>query len=845
MSLSSRRAPQLLAFQALILAAVLLSACAGEGGSLPPPAIDTNSTTPQPPAISDRSGQNAVVFFLQDGNIGLWEEGGETRTIYAGGDAISVKLSPDRQLITFMKREIITASDLEWFEQISLWVIDLNGGNLRELVPAAQLRQLINSGGGISSKMAQLEWVGATHRIAFSGINYFAQGEGESHASPSGLYVVDADTAEVATLLGAGNSVKFAVSPDGLKAALMSVTGFGFINMDGSSYVPELFGYPGVGISGAAWPSGVWTQDSRAFLLASSYESETGERSLAIRRIPFDGSAVEIQLSLTGSHPDSVAFSPNGRHISFVRSQSWYVANVQGETNPLAAESSAFFFWKRILWSPVGIPYAIRGSQLIELCPDAIQETETCGRPLELGQGAVAADRAETPRDIAYIEWIDDQRFVFTTQEPADLYFGNLDGEVDLIATGSEFFSAMAGMCINDADFALGGQGSQTISVAAESTFEVSWILQNSGTCPWNDSYRLIYLGGDFVDPTNSISVYRDVTIGDEIELLVQISAPSAVGDFEGDWQLFGGDGRPFGPQLRVRATVPNYSFIDLPPERIVGVTPAIMGWLDYGDGQVWALSALDGQIWGIDTETNQTTPPLRAGDLLGSIAAGYGSVWVVGGDANLRRIDPATNTVTATITFELPESITLSNVETGAGSVWVSSTSNGKVYRVNPKTNQVEAEFEVPFAAQIAATDGAVWVVNFIRPFLTRIDPGSNEIGAVIETECAIFGIAANESGVWGTCNREPTLLRIDPATNRVAARFAVGDGVKDVVVTSDAVWVTTRRGGTLMKIDLATDQVLAVYQLGQNTYDMAVDTMDYVWISVQGDGAIWRIAP
>ena len=821
---------------------MLLVGCAGTGSStLPPPSISTTSTsqvTPAEPIPEDLpASRSALAFYLKDGNIHLWEEGsGERGAVFDGGDAISVKLSPDRELIVFMRRSIVGTPEVDWYEQSSLWVMDRGGGNLRQLISAEQLRGLIGSSDTDSSNMPQVEWIPGTHQLAFTAYNYFVQAEGESHAFPTGLFLVNADTAELKVLVPAGTSLKFSPAPDGQRIALMSRTGFGFLATDGSGPYQELFAYPEVGFGGAAFPSGVWTLDASSFLLVAAGE---------IRRVPVDGSPVELLATLNDSHPDSVAFSPNGKHVSYVMGQKWYVADLAGSALPVAYAPGAYFFWHKILWSPAGIAYSLDGPILVELCPDATRQSETCGREIELGQSAVVNGRADMPADIAYIEWIDSSRFLFTTFEPGDLYYGNLDGEVIPISTESVFFSAMPGTCTNNAEFAPGGEAPQVLSVAPDIVFQISWRLRNSGTCTWDDSYRLAYLGGDVLNATASISVKQDVTPGGEVDLSITLSSPAEARAFHGLYRLFGSDGIPFGLPLPVEGLVPTYSLMDLQTDQILAKIPSIMGWLATGDDAVWALSALDIRISRIDYATNQAAAPITAGNLLQSIAVGYGSVWVVGDGEDLIRIDPATNTVSATIRVPLEEFNNLNGVSAGAGAIWVSST-DGSVSRINPETEQVEAKIAVPWAGKIVATENAIWVTNQIDSLLTRIDPASNQVAAVIELECTLYSIDANDSAVWAGCISEPTLFRIDPATNRVVARFAVGTNPspKDVALGPSTVWVTARRGGILMQIDPATNQVVAVYQLGQNTFDLAARG-DEVWVSVQGDGAIWRIRP
>ena len=827
-----------------IFLSVFLAGCAGTGtGALPPPSISVTSTssqsTPTVPTLMDLpDSRSALAFYIKDGNVHVWEEGsGEKGAIFDGGDAISVKLSPDRQKLAYLRRTIIRRSDVDWYEQSSLWAMDLDGGNLRQLISAEQLRQLIGSSDTDSSNMPQVEWIPGTHRLAFTGYNYIVQAEGESHAYPTGLFFVNADTSELEVLVPAGTSLKFSPAPDGQRFALMSLTGFGFLATDGSGQYQELFAYPKVGFGGAAWPSGVWTQDSSAFILVTGGE---------VRRVPLSGSPVETLATLSDSHPDSVFFSPNGKNVSYVMGREWYVADLEESSRPVASTFGAYFFWRKILWSPAGIAYSLDGPNLVELCPDATRQSETCGKEFELGQAAVENGRKDSPADIAYLEWIDSSRFLFTTFEPGDLYFGNLDGEVIPISTDSVFFSAMPGTCVNNSEFAISGEGLQVLSVAADTSFQINWRLQNSGTCAWDNSYRLVYLGGDIPNPTANISIKQDVIPGGEVDLSVTLGSPAEAGTFHGAYRLFGPDGIPFGLPLPVDGLVPSYSIQDLRPDQVLAKIPSIMGWLATGDEAVWALTTLDTLVSQIDYETNQAAAPIEAGNTLQSIAVGYGSAWVVGDGEDLIRIDPATNAVSAIIRVPLQEFKNLNGVSAGAGAIWVSSLSDGSVSRIDPETEQVEVKIAVPWAGQIVATENAIWVTNQIDPLLTRIDPASNQVSAVIELECNLYGIDASDTAVWATCMSEPTLFRIDPATNRVVARFAVGTNPspKDVALGPSTVWVTARRGGILMQIDPATNQVVAVYQLGQNTYDLAAHE-DEVWVSVQGEGAIWRIRP
>ncbi len=314
-----------------LIAALVLSACAPRDldsnpsptASAPPPAPTAGPAVASAPSVvptpSAATGQSAVVVFLKDGDIIVWEEAtGQSETIFSAGDVIAVTMSDDAQVVAFLRRSVVQKSEMEWYEQSALWAVDRNGQNPRELVSAEYLRGLLDASETDSTNIPQMEWIPRTHRLLYSAWTYFVQAEGESHATPAGLYLVDADTLTHAVLIPAGDHMRFAPSPDGGRVALMSLTGLSFVDVDGNNRSQEVLTYPGVGIGGSAFPAGVWTQDSRAFVITGSIEPEPRTSlDFTIWRVPVDGSAAQLLAAYSASHPDSVTFSPDGRQAAF------------------------------------------------------------------------------------------------------------------------------------------------------------------------------------------------------------------------------------------------------------------------------------------------------------------------------------------------------------------------------------------------------------------------------------------------------------------------------------------------------------------------------------------------
>ena len=560
----------------LLLAGLFLSACtprdevtiAPSATSAPaatPSDAPTAAPTPAVKATHDPAtvilesaaiGRAAVVTYVQDGNLLVWDEAtGSSQTIVDTGDVIRVELSDDGQLVAFLRRSVIGDLDSQWLEQSALWAVDRNGENLRELVPADELRTLLHAAETDSTNIPQLACVPGTHRLLFSGWTYFVQAEGESHAVPEGLYLADADELTHTTLVPAGTSLRFVPSPNGAYIALMSASSLSFVNADGSSQLADALTYPEVGMLGPLFPSGVWTQDSRAFVVTGSLEQSPDTNfNFTIWRVPVDGSPPQSLAAITKSIVDSVTFSPDGLYAASFRHAGppgnptdfgWYVTRLAAEAGSLAIPRSSDVFWKNLHWSPAGVAYAVAGRTLSQLCPDAAQDTEVCGPGFELGG------------DPAGITWLDGNRFLYVTREPYDLYYGRLDGTRIRIAEGAENFAAMPMTCRNDAELAVDSGSSTRLQSAPDIVLLTTWRIRNSGTCVWDPSYRLSYLGGDRLSGPRNVSLTEAVPPGGEVELLVRVIAPATPGAYLGQWQMVGPDGIPFGVRLSVEVGVP------------------------------------------------------------------------------------------------------------------------------------------------------------------------------------------------------------------------------------------------------------------------------------------------
>ncbi len=74
-----------------------------------------------------------------------------------------------------------------------------------------------------------------------------------------------------------------------------------------------------------------------------------------------------------------------------------------------------------------------------------------------------------------------------------------------------------------------------------------TWRIRNVGTCTWNSSYQLVFVGGDRFAGPNSVSIPLLVAPNQTVDVSVTLTAPGAPGEYQSFWQLQSPDGRRFG----------------------------------------------------------------------------------------------------------------------------------------------------------------------------------------------------------------------------------------------------------------------------------------------------------
>ncbi len=108
--------------------------------------------------------------------------------------------------------------------------------------------------------------------------------------------------------------------------------------------------------------------------------------------------------------------------------------------------------------------------------------------------------------------------------------------------------------------------------IPAGASFTKTWKVKNSGSCPWDESYSVVFVEGNAMEGQSNNPLPETASVGadSQAEISVNLTAPAVPGKYTGTWTLRSGrTGINFGQRLTVNIEVVNltsdpYSFAGL-----------------------------------------------------------------------------------------------------------------------------------------------------------------------------------------------------------------------------------------------------------------------------------------
>jgi len=93
--------------------------------------------------------------------------------------------------------------------------------------------------------------------------------------------------------------------------------------------------------------------------------------------------------------------------------------------------------------------------------------------------------------------------------------------------------------------------------VAPGDTVDKRWLVENAGTCDWNEQYRLKLVIGGFPGVTAEQALYP-ARSGTQAALRIFFVAPDEFGTYQIAWEAFNSRVEPFGDNIFVEIVVGN-----------------------------------------------------------------------------------------------------------------------------------------------------------------------------------------------------------------------------------------------------------------------------------------------
>jgi len=236
-------------------------------------------------------------------------------------------------------------------------------------------------------------------------------------------------------------------------------------------------------------------------------------------------------------------------------------------------------------------------------------------------------------------------------------------------------------------------------------------------------------------------------------------------------------------------------------------------------------------------------------------VTVGEGSVWVVtSADLRLRRIDPATNAVTAIDLPLVPRSTKTTSgsgmspaghdllplVAVGAATVWVLGVPSARVLvGVDPASDGVLGTIRLPAPGTgIVSGPAGTWVTTDAG-LLIGIDVAGGKLGPIVRFGRGRVAAAAGMDATW-VSSSDGRILRLD-RRGRVTAR-SDGGGGGPIAVGGGSVWV--RSGQTLVQIDEHTGRSIGRHDVATSGDVSIAWALPTIGVLDYGD-TVARVAP
>ncbi len=265
---------------------------------------------------------------------------------------------------------------------------------------------------------------------------------------------------------------------------------------------------------------------------------------------------------------------------------------------------------------------------------------------------------------------------------------------------------------------------------------------------------------------------------------------------------------------------------------------------LAVGPRTVWATSAVDGTLTGIDPHTKRVVSKIQVGKGVSGVTIGAGSVWVS---------NPRTGTIlrintAGEVTARLDLGGSPGAIVSGGGRIWVADEDGAGITVIDGHEARVIRRGLAPHAAplRLAVGAGGLWFSSASTGTVRRIDLGTLAVGPPILAGRGPAGVTVGHGLVWVANGRSTTVTRIDPSTHTIfGSPIEVGEQPGGIDAGTEAVWVASAADNSVTRLDLTSgDPIGSPISVGPKPGAVVVGP-EAVWVANNGDGTVTRIEP
>jgi YVTN family beta-propeller protein len=213
--------------------------------------------------------------------------------------------------------------------------------------------------------------------------------------------------------------------------------------------------------------------------------------------------------------------------------------------------------------------------------------------------------------------------------------------------------------------------------------------------------------------------------------------------------------------------------------------------------GAVWAVANLSSTVSRIDSSTGQITATVRVGIGPYDVAWGFGSAWVSNAsDGTVSRVTGKRVVKTIKVGVE-PNGLTAFGRY-----VYVTDHTAGKLLRIDPRTNTVTASLALSGADWVTGLGSSLFVSQETN-VVSRVDVRSLRVLGRTRVGRNPLGSAIRDGReLWVPCIDTNEIVVIDPSTMRIERRLRVGKGPILVLPVGKHVWVSHSVGTALWRL-------------------------------------------